>query len=35
MASNVLTHWEPENPVFWHATGQPVAYRNCGFPFPR
>ncbi|OYQ10315.1 nitrate/nitrite transporter [Ralstonia solanacearum K60] len=34
MASNVLTHWEPENPVFWHATGQPVAYRNLWISIP-
>lgn len=34
MASNVLTHWEPENPAFWRATGQPVAYRNLWISIP-
>lgn len=34
MTSNVLTHWEPENPSFWRATGQSVAYRNLWISIP-
>jgi len=34
MASNVLTRWDPEDPVFWEKQGRAVASRNLWISIP-
>ncbi len=34
MASHALTHWDPEDPVFWDAEGRGIANRNLWISIP-